>query len=124
MTAVTVTIGRNVSAPDRYGDLGRPLPRSEWLAFVAAVDGTVRARSVDVWVDTPYLGEWNGQREEAHLWLAQLADDVDLGALRADLASLAAQYRQEAVGLVLGEPALIAATDALDVERELTGVPA
>lgn len=110
MTAVTVTIGRGLADGDTLAD-------RTWRDFQSETRAVVDAVAADVWVDTPYRGAWQDVVEDAHVWLAQTADGADLDGLRDALALLARRFGQDAIGLVIGDAALVAATDALDAGR-------
>jgi hypothetical protein len=74
-----------------------------WQSFRAAVR---TALGGDLWVDATYGGAWQGVDEEAAVFLADLAD---VSHLRDDLAALADEYGQDAIGLVVGDPELVGA---------------
>jgi hypothetical protein len=90
---VTISIGRNDGPATR--SLGRAVPMAppEWDSFRESI-----TLAVDVVYGTGHgTGEWEGVTEETFLLVGVVADVV---ALRARLAVLAAEYRQDAIGLV------------------------
>lgn len=90
---VTISIGRN-DGPDTRA-LGRAVPMApeRWDAFRDAV-----ATSVDVVYGTGHgVGTWEGVSEDTFLLVGTVENVTQL---RAKLAELAADYRQDAIGLV------------------------
>lgn len=100
MDTVTVTIGRNVGT--------EPLQAEDWNLFVADARRAVEDVADELWVVVPYAGEWAGVREDAVVFHASIAPDgLGLDWLRTRLANLATYYRQESVGLAVGQGELV-----------------
>lgn len=102
MQAVTVTIGRNV------GD--QPLSLDEWHQFAFATREAVADAAPDrqLWTATHYRnGTWNGHPEEAAIYFAPVSSGAAVAVLRQRLATLATYYRQEAIGLAVGDAELV-----------------
>jgi hypothetical protein len=101
MTAVTVTIGRDVA--------GAPMRRDRWRTFRADVRQAFATVGADMWVDASYRGRWDGRYEDAHVIVAGLPDDAPVDVLRETVRGIGAAYGQESVGWLLApEPALLA----------------
>lgn len=103
MQTVTVTIGRNVG-PD-------PLPADIWNEFVSRVRREVERVTSELWAVAPFRGQWEGESEDAMVFYGPLkavqAITRPLPTLRANLANLATYYRQDAIGLSVGESELV-----------------
>lgn len=93
MFTVTVTIGRNDGPATREARSAVPMSLEIWDAFQT----DVRA-SLDVVYGTGTgVGEWDGITEDTFLAVGLVSD---LGRVKTRLAELAADYRQDAIGLV------------------------
>jgi len=93
MFTVTVTIGRNDGPATRQARSAVPMSPEVWDAFQTDVRATL---------DTVYgtgtgTGEWDGIAEDTFLAVGVVSD---LGRVKARLAELAADYHQDAIGLV------------------------
>ena len=109
MRTVTVTIGRNVGTD--------PLPAEDWNDFVFGTRRAVEVVTSELWAQGPSRGSWDGVSEDAFFFygpVAAMTDDVVpalIRHLRALLSVLATRYRQEAIGLSVGEPELVESFD-------------
>lgn len=118
MKTVTVTIGRNVA------DV--PMAPERWNDYVTRTREAVTDALSELWVTAPYRGEWEGVREDAFVFYGPLKggegtddafwSDLNVRELKVKLSTLATYYRQDAIGLSVGEAELVesfAATDTL-----------
>jgi len=94
MNTVTVTIGRNVGE--------KPLPPADWTSFRAAVRQAVETVGAEIYVDSTGRGRWGEVWEDNAIIHAGDVDSALVPALRRTLASLAAIYGQDAIGLAVG----------------------
>lgn len=86
---VSVSFGRNV------GDT--PMPERDWATFRSSVAALV---PVQYGSFTSDAGKWNGNAEESALILGTV-NSQELAFLRTRLAELAAEYRQDGIGLLV-----------------------
>ena len=93
MFTVTVTIGRNDGPATRATRSAVPMSPEVWDAF--QID--VRATFDVVYGTGTGTGEWDGITEDTFLAVGLVSD---LDRVKARLAQLAADYRQDAIGLV------------------------
>lgn len=101
MEAVTVTIGRNVGSD--------PMGPADWQRYVTHTRAALLDVVSDLWIDTPYTGEWEGRTEDAWAFYGPVEHTDQLDALRGELGGLAALYGQDAVGLAVGSTELVSA---------------
>lgn len=110
METITVTIGRNAGAAD-----GAPLPSDVWNHFVADTREAFESVVAETWAQGPTRNVWGDTPEDGFVFYGPLRraeggpwrGNAALGALRSRLATLAAYYGQEAVGLSLGLSELV-----------------
>lgn len=93
---ISITIGRNV------GD--EPMNNNNWGAFKWEIGKAIKKHATleGVIFSGDGLGVWAGESEQSKAAIV-LADNVNLPALRQDLASLATKYNQEAIGCAIVE---------------------
>lgn len=93
MFTVTVTIGRNDGPATREARSAVPMSPEVWDAFQIDVRATLDV----VYGTGTGTGEWDGIAEDTFLAVGLVSD---LDRVKARLAQLAADYRQDAIGLV------------------------
>jgi hypothetical protein len=90
---VTISIGRNDGPLTRELGVAVPMLPHLWDAF----QGSVTAVLTATYGTAHGVGEWDGIAEDTFLVIGQVEN---LEEVRAKLAALAAEYRQDAIGLV------------------------
>lgn len=88
-----ISIGRNVG-PD-------PMSDTRWSQFRSDVHQSA-AYFGDIITTVQGESAWHGQTEETYLVLVAVKYDSNVDGLRGVLATIAKQYRQEAIGFVGG----------------------
>lgn len=58
-------------------------------------------------VSSPYKGRWEQVQEDAFIYYGLLNSDADMRKVRRELSNLATYYRQDAIGLSVGEGELV-----------------
>lgn len=112
MQCITITIGRNVGQT--------PMTTDDWVSFKQSANYALRDL---VGYDKPYelhegIGEWGGHREDSHKVAVLLDTPIDAflqDKLRARLAQVANDYRQDAIALTISESELITAREEVTV---------
>lgn len=96
-----ISIGRNIREV--------PMSQVDWVSYVVEVQEVIVAAGGVVHGSTFGSGEWDGITEESAYILFSGAE---LQKLEADLPVVAAMYRQEAIGLLMGVLQLVSGADA------------
>jgi hypothetical protein len=100
MRTFTVTIGRNVGS--------EPMEQSQWNDFVWETRTVCESVSPELWANAAHRNSWNGISEDSFILYGPLVDNDDstVEFLRNRLDTLATKYRQDAIGLSIGESEL------------------
>ena len=111
MSVVVVTIGRNYGSVAGI-DAGRPMPGWRWLEFKRAVLGTVSAlghviQSPKLDEESAQHGIWDGSVEDAASFIVLDTHPERAASVTEALGHLAARYRQDAIGYIIGESVLV-----------------
>jgi hypothetical protein len=101
MRTITVTIGRNVGS--------EPMEQSEWNAFVWETRETIEIVSPELWANAAHRNSWNGTSEDSFIFYGPLFDETDATVefLRNRLETIATKFRQDAIGLSIGDSELV-----------------
>lgn len=100
--AVTITIGRNISAS--------PMPGYEWSRFKQDVRECLQRLGATLWVDSDGVGPWADGLEQNHVFVGPI-DHRQIDDIRTTLATLGQRYQQICASLLVGHSELVAAAE-------------